>query len=86
MILLETLACLTLFAAIAALPRLFKGPTPADRIMALQFCGTAIVATLIILGLAEAAPALYNLALVFACLAATAGVAFVALRRGKLRS
>ncbi|PWR01102.1 pH regulation protein F [Meridianimarinicoccus roseus] len=81
---LQTLACLSLLAALAALPRLVRGPTAADRIMALQFAGTGIVATLVILGAAEDAAAYFDLALVFACLAALIGVAFVALRRGMM--
>lgn len=78
---LNILAFCTLFATLAALPRLVLGPTVADRILATQLAGTGTVATLIVLGAAEKMPALFDIALVFAALAAVAGLAFVALRR-----
>lgn len=78
---LELLALATLIATLAVLPRLIVGPEAADRILAAQLAGTGVVATLILLGAAGGAPALYEVALVFAALAAVAGLAFVALGR-----
>jgi multicomponent Na+:H+ antiporter subunit F len=77
---LNFLAICTLAATLAALPRLLLGPTAADRILATQLAGTGTVATLIVLGAANNAPALFDTALVFAALAAVTGLAFVALR------
>jgi multicomponent Na+:H+ antiporter subunit F len=81
---LNLLALCTLIATLAALPRLILGPTAADRILAAQLAGTGTVATLIVLGTADYAPALFDTALVFAALAAVTGLALVALQREKL--
>jgi multicomponent Na+:H+ antiporter subunit F len=78
---LHFLALCTLVATLAALPRLILGPTAADRILATQLAGTGTVATLIVLGVADNAPALFDVAMVFAALAAVTGIAFVAIRR-----
>ncbi|MDE0851343.1 monovalent cation/H+ antiporter complex subunit F [Yoonia sp.] len=78
---LHFLALCTLVATLAALPRLILGPTAADRILATQLAGTGTVATLIVLGAADNAPALFDIAMVFAALAAVTGIAFVAIRR-----
>ena len=75
------LAICTLVATLAALPRLILGPTAADRILATQLAGTGTVATLIVLGAADSAPALFDIALVFAALSAVTGIAFVTLRK-----
>ncbi|SLN12167.1 putative monovalent cation/H+ antiporter subunit F [Roseivivax jejudonensis] len=76
---LEVLPFLSLLATLASLPRLLLGPGAADRIVAAQLAGTGAVATLILLGAATATPPLYDVALVFAALAAVTGLAFVAL-------
>ena len=76
----EILAALTLLATLGALPRLLAGPTDADRILAAQLGGTGAVATIVVLAAAGGDAALYDVALVFAVLAAIAGIAFVALR------
>jgi multicomponent Na+:H+ antiporter subunit F len=81
---LNILAICTLVATLAALARLILGPTAADRILAAQLAGTGAVATLIVLGAAGNAPALFDTALVLAALAAVKGLAFVALRRTQL--
>lgn len=78
---LNYLALMTLVSTLAALPKLIIGPTSADRILAAQLAGTGTVATLIVLGVAENEPALFDTALVFAALSAVTGLAFVALRR-----
>ncbi|MEM1387046.1 MAG: monovalent cation/H+ antiporter complex subunit F [Pseudomonadota bacterium] len=76
----EILAAASLLATLGALPRLVSGPTAADRLLALQLGGTGTVATIIVLAAAGDDVALYDVALVFAILAAVAGIAFVALR------
>lgn len=77
----DALALITLLATLAVVPRLVLARTPADRILAMQLAGTGTVATLLLLGAAEGAPAMFDIALVFAALAAVAGIAFVALGR-----
>ncbi|WP_068110768.1 monovalent cation/H+ antiporter complex subunit F [Tropicimonas marinistellae] len=78
---LDILTLVTLAATLAVLPRLVLARDAADRILAMQLAGTGTVAILLLLGAAEAAPALFDIALVFAALAAVAGIAFVALGR-----
>jgi multicomponent Na+:H+ antiporter subunit F len=77
---LDVLTFAALLATLAALPRLVFGPSAEDRIIAAQLAGTGTVATLILLGVASGTPALYDVALVFAALAAISGLAFIALR------
>lgn len=60
--------------------RILRGPTPADRMLATQLLGTTTVAVLLLLAQALPAPALRDVALVFALLSAVAAVALV--RRG----
>jgi multicomponent Na+:H+ antiporter subunit F len=64
----------------AGLIRVARGPTAADRMLAAQLFGTTGVAVLLILAEATAEPALRDVALVFALLAAVVAAAFV--RRG----
>lgn len=79
----DILALVALLATLAIVPRLFLARSAADRILAMQLAGTGTVATLLLLGAAEGAPALFDIALTFAALAAVAGITFVALgRRG----
>ena len=61
----------------AGLWRVVQGPTAADRMLAAQLFGTTAVAMLLLLAEAAARPALRDVALVFALLAAVAAVAFV---------
>lgn len=70
-------AALLLLTIIVGLFRVERGPTPADRMLAAQLFGTSGVATLLILAQALEEPALRDVALVFALLAAMAAVAFV---------
>ena len=79
---ITALAIVTLVATLAALPRLICGPTPGDRIIALQLGATGTLSTLIVLSVAEDATAFLDIALVFAVLAALGSVAFVSLMRG----
>jgi multicomponent Na+:H+ antiporter subunit F len=57
--------------------QVLRGPTPGDRILAIQLFGTAAVAVLILLGAASHDPAFVDIALVLALLAAITMVAFV---------
>jgi multicomponent Na+:H+ antiporter subunit F len=57
--------------------RVLRGPTVADRMLAVQLFGTVIVAILLLLAQAFGNPALRDVALVFALLAAVTAVAFV---------
>jgi multicomponent Na+:H+ antiporter subunit F len=71
-------AVLFLLLTIAAgMVRVLRGPTDGDRMLAAQLFGTTGVAILLLLAEALAMPALIDVALVFALLAAVATVAFV---------
>lgn len=61
----------------AGLWRVMRGPTAADRMLAAQLFGTTAVAVLLLLAEGMGRPALRDVALVFALLAAVAAVAFV---------
>ena len=65
--------------------RILRGPGDADRMLAAQLLGTGGVAALLLLGVATGAPAMGDLALVLALLAAFASVAFVAGAQGAER-
>lgn len=71
------LAALLLLTLVVGLFRVFRGPTPADRMLAAQLFGTTGVAVLVLLAAATATPALFDVALVVALLATMAMVAFV---------
>ena len=66
-----------LLCILGGLVRVLRGPTAADRMLAAQLFGTAAVALLALLAETMAAPALRDVALVFALLAAVTAVAFV---------
>lgn len=57
--------------------RVERGPTAADRMLAAQLFGTTGVAMMLLLAEAFQAPALRDVALVLALLAAVTGIAFV---------
>lgn len=57
--------------------RALRGPTAADRMLAVQVFGTTAVATLLLLAEGSDNAALRDVALVFALLAAVTAVAFV---------
>jgi multicomponent Na+:H+ antiporter subunit F len=66
-----------LVTVIAGMARILRGPTPADRMLAALLFGTTSVAILLLLAQGLRLPALHDVALVFALLAAVAVVAFV---------
>ncbi len=71
---------LTLFLLLnlaAGMWRVLRGPSAADRMLASQLFGTTAVAILLLLAQAYGAPALRDVALLFALLAAVTAVAFV---------
>lgn len=71
-----TLAALFLMLNIALdLVRIWRGPTAADRLLAVQLFGTTGSAVLIVLSLDSGQEALQDVALVFALLAGVLGVA-----------
>src|SRR5688572_14694065 len=74
--LLLLLAVFLLLNLVAALLRVVRGPTPADRLLAALLFASTGVAVLLLLAQAGDAPALVDIALVFALLAAITGVAF----------
>jgi multicomponent Na+:H+ antiporter subunit F len=71
------LALVLIFTLAAGLRRILRGPTPADRMLAAQLFGTTAVAVLLLLAEAAGQPAVRDVALVFALLAAVTMVAFV---------
>jgi multicomponent Na+:H+ antiporter subunit F len=71
------IAAFLLLNLAAGLWRVMRGPTAADRMLAAQLFGTTAVATLLLLAEGMQRPALRDVALVFALLAAVAAVAFV---------
>jgi multicomponent Na+:H+ antiporter subunit F len=70
-------ASVLLGTIIIGLVRVERGPSPADRMLAAQLFGTAGVAMLLLLSVGLDMPALRDVGLVFALLAAMAAVAFV---------
>ncbi|TVS03339.1 MAG: pH regulation protein F [Rhodobacteraceae bacterium] len=73
-----------LVSILTGLIRVHRGPRPADRMMAAQLVGSAAVAILLILSRAMDMPALLDVAVVFALLAAVAVVGFVVLASRKV--
>jgi multicomponent Na+:H+ antiporter subunit F len=71
-----------LLTLLTGLIRIWRGPSSAARMMAAQLLGTTAVAMLLVLSQLMAMPALLNLAMVFALLAAVTLVAFVSLFGG----
>lgn len=75
-------AVVVLVTLLLSLGRVFRGPTPVERILAAQLMGTTGVGVLLLAetGLRRAGyviPGLTDVALVFAVLAAVTGIAFV---------
>ena len=62
---------------LVALMRIWKGPTPSDRMLASQLFGTTGVALLMVLAQAQGLPALRDVALILALLSVLAIVGFV---------
>lgn len=71
-----SLSLLLLVTMTAGLIRVVIGPTPADRMMAAQLLGTSGIGALLLLAPALNVPALVDVALIFALLAAVSVVAF----------
>jgi multicomponent Na+:H+ antiporter subunit F len=76
-ILFLAMALFLLLSLIVGMWRVLRGPTAADRMLASQLFGTTAVAILLLLAQADDNPALRDVALVFAILAAVTAVAFV---------
>ena len=70
-------AAIVLLTVVAGLVRILWGPRDADRMMAAQLAGTGGVAVLLLLAVATGAPAIVDVAVLLALLAALASVAFV---------
>jgi multicomponent Na+:H+ antiporter subunit F len=73
---LAAAALILLLTLGAGLIRVLLGPTPSDRLMAAQLMGTTGIAILLLLAPVVRVPALVDVALVFALLAAVAVAAF----------
>lgn len=71
------LAIFLLLNLAAGMWRVLRGPSIADRMLAAQLFGTTSVAVLLLLAQATDLPALRDVALVFALLAAVTAVTFV---------
>ncbi|GGA61896.1 monovalent cation/H+ antiporter complex subunit F [Pelagibacterium lentulum] len=72
-----SLAVLLLITLAGALIRVWRGPAPADRMMAAQLAGTGGVAVILLLAAATKNWLMLDVALVLALLAAFAAVGFV---------
>lgn len=70
------LAIFLLLNLIAALWRAARGPSPADRMLAALLFGSTGVGILVLLAFAGGHPALLDVALTLALLAAISGIAF----------
>ena len=74
---LYAVAAFILAMVALGLVRVFYGPAQADRMMAVQLLGTSGVAVLLIVAVAGAVPAVVDVALMLALLAAFVAVTFV---------
>ncbi len=75
------LAAILLLSIAAGLWRVVRGPTRADRLLAVQLFGTTGAAILLLLAHSQGQPALIEAALVLALLAAVVSAALVQLMR-----
>jgi multicomponent Na+:H+ antiporter subunit F len=71
------IALFLLLNIFAGMARVFRGPTAADRMLAVQLFGTQGVAILLLLAQSFGLSSLRNIAFVFAVLAGLAMIAFV---------
>ncbi len=76
-------ALVLLISMAAGLVRVVIGPSPADRMMAAQLLGTSGIAILLLLSAALEVPALTDVGLIFALLAAVSVAAFTRRRVGQ---
>lgn len=81
--LLLAMALVLLTTMAAGLVRVIIGPTPADRMMAAQLLGTSSIGMLLLLAPALNVPALVDVALIFALLAAVSVAALTRRRVGQ---
>jgi multicomponent Na+:H+ antiporter subunit F len=81
-----SVALLLLISMAAGLVRVVIGPSPADRMMAAQLLGTSGIAILLLLSAALDVPALSDVGLIFALLAAVSVAAFTRRRVGQDQS
>jgi len=79
--LLASAALILLLTLCVGLIRVLVGPTPSDRLMAAQLTSTTGIAALLVLAPVVQVPALVDVALVFALLAAVAAAAFTRRRQ-----
>ncbi|MBK1619368.1 multiple resistance and pH regulation protein F [Lamprobacter modestohalophilus] len=77
------LALVLLITMAVGLVRIVIGPTPADRMMAAQLLGTSGIGVLMLLSTALGIPALIDVGLIFALLAAVSVAAFTRRRVGQ---
>ncbi|MCF7983023.1 MAG: multiple resistance and pH regulation protein F [Thiohalocapsa sp.] len=82
---LIAVAIILLISMSVGLIRIVIGPTPADRMMAAQLLGTSGIGVLALLAPALGVPALMDVALIFALLAAVSVAAFTRRRVGQDR-
>lgn len=75
-----TIAVILLLNLLVGSMRILRGPTLVDRMLVVQLFGTLAVAILVLLAESLGTPALRDVALLFAVLAALIMVAFVGLR------
>ncbi|NBC11121.1 MAG: multiple resistance and pH regulation protein F [Planctomycetes bacterium] len=80
------IAVVLLITMAVGLIRVVIGPTPADRMMAAQLLGTSGIGVLLCLMPALALPALIDVGLIFALLAAVSVAAFTRRRVGQNRA
>lgn len=73
-----------LASIVVGLVRVWRGPEPAQRMVAAQLFGTAAVAILLVLSKLLTVPALLDVAMVFAVLAAVTLVSYVILASRKV--
>jgi len=76
-VILNAVAGFLLLTLLVALVRIWRGPDPADRMLASQLIGTTGVAVLVVLARAQNMPALLDVALVLAMLSVLAMAGFV---------
>lgn len=78
------LACLLLVSILVGLWRVVLGPSRIDRLIAVQLIGTAGTAMLLLLSQSQHMPALLDVALILALLAALLSAALVQYLRSNL--
>jgi len=79
---LAAFAVFLLLNLAAGMVRAYRGPTASDRMSAALLFGSTVVAILLVLAELDQAPALRDVALLFAMLAAILSVAFVGMPSG----